>query len=124
MYLKDATLRGVFHKIEWEDVLYVIANGDHMTIWMKGRHVPIETCIHLNELIEKYSAPSFMIRTHKSYLVNENCIEKVLFEKEASSGQIFIGGHPLALLARSSEYYLKHFYHGKKRLTSSSSADI
>lgn len=113
MYLKDATLRGLYHRVEWDDVAYVMADKGLLFIWLKGKEIPIKTYISIHKLLVKHPAPDFIVQPHGSYLVNENCIEKVLL---ADENKIFIDGAPVVQISRNSAYYIKTFKQYTKKV--------
>ena len=118
MYIKDSEIRGLVHHVRWEDVQYITTKGNHLLIWKRGAIYPIESYTSLNRLIEKYPPPDNFIRTHSQYLINENDIEKILFEGRGKSGRVWMNGVQCALISRDSDFYKRLFYtpRGKRSL--------
>jgi DNA-binding LytR/AlgR family response regulator len=66
---------GSFLKVNPDDIVLFIASINYTTVYMKsGEQFLVST--HLKEIQNRFKSEPFY-RTHKSYFINLNCIEKL-----------------------------------------------
>lgn len=117
-YIKDSNIRGLHHFIQWDKVIMMESNLNHLQIWLTGKHTAIEVYSSLASFLREHPAPDYMVRTGVSFLVNERKIIQILFENQ-KSGRITLEENKIAYVSRDMKspfaaYYRKHFYHGRK----------
>lgn len=80
--------RGVFHRVRFQDIRYIEADGVYTNIYTNERKLT-ERRILLE--FEKLLDPTIFLRIHRSYIINANCLQGI------KQDQVLIGDETIPL---------------------------
>jgi len=70
LFIKD---KGIYHKVLFSDIIYIQSSSEYVMIHTKVKRIMLYSS--MDGILKKL--PAYFMRVHRSYIVNQNAIERV-----------------------------------------------